>query len=324
MAGVCIACSAERDDEDERAEDAVVAAPLRMNHVQVKATHNSYHKARWLFPTASQRYTFDPLDVQLASQGVRSFELDLHFDARRREFEVYHVKFDEGTTCPTLTACLTTMKRWSDANPRHVPIVVLLEAKDEGRSVDQAAYVEALESRIAAVWPRERLVTPDLVRGAKPNLRAAVTEDGWPELDAVRGRAMFVLTGDGELRRTYTRGEQSLDGRLVFAAGGSGASYASVVVMDDPKGQGDAIRDAVRAGFIVRTRADANMEEPRRRDRSRLDAALASGAQLVSTDVPVKVRDYGDYVVEIPGGTPGRCNPIAAPAGCTSASIEAR
>ena len=93
--------------------------------------------------------------MQLASQGVRSFELDLHFDERRREFEVYHASFDEGTTCPTFTACLTTIKRWSDANPRHVPIVVLLEAKDKGSSVDPAAYVESLESRIASVWPRE-------------------------------------------------------------------------------------------------------------------------------------------------------------------------
>ena len=166
-------------------------------------------------------------------------------------------------------------------------------------------------------------MTPDLVKGSMPDLRAAVTEAGWPELDAVRGRAMFVLTGDGDLRKAYTRGDANLDGRLAFAASGRNVPYASVLVMDDPRGRpppsGRGERRLHRADARRRGHGGAT---PARF--LRLEAALASGARLVSTDVPVKVRDYGDYVVAIPGGPPGRCNPVAAPAGCTSASIESR
>ena len=50
-------------------------------------------------------------------------------------------------------------------------------------------------------------------------------------------------------------------------------------------------------------------------------SALASGAQLVSTDYPAPVKGV-NYVVEIPGGTPARCNPVTAPKECMSEWIE--
>jgi hypothetical protein len=53
------------------------------------------------------------------------------------------------------------------------------------------------------------------------------------------------------------------------------------------------------------------------------DAALASGAQFVSTDYPEPNPDFGTgYFVQIPGGTPGRCNPVNAPPGCRSVALE--
>ncbi len=53
------------------------------------------------------------------------------------------------------------------------------------------------------------------------------------------------------------------------------------------------------------------------------DAAIASGAQWVSTDYEVPGRAYGQpYFVSIPGGTPARCNPINSPSWCTSGQIE--
>jgi hypothetical protein len=322
--GLALACGDTSGASEGSSADEISASALRMNQFQVKATHNSYHKTRWLFPQATQKYTFKPLDVQLESQGVRSFELDLHFDSGGKKFEVYHMNWDEGSTCKKFTDCLSTLKNWSDKHPLHQPLIVLLEAKDDGNGVDRDAYVAALESTISATWPRERLVTPALVQGSMPSVREAIVKNGWPTLESVRGRAMFVLTGDGELRKTYTHGGKDLDGRLIFADGGTGAPYSAVAVLDDPKGQADQIRDAVRAGFIVRTRADADMVEPRHRDYSRRDAALAGGAQLVSTDLPAKDDGYGDYVVEIPGGSPSRCNPLLTVPGCTADAIESR
>jgi hypothetical protein len=83
------------------------------------------------------------------------------------------------------------------------------------------------------------------------------------------------------------------------------------------------IQNLVASGFIVRTRADADTTEARNDDTTRREAALASGAQFVSTDFPVPSPSFGTgYFVEIPGGTTARCNPVNGPAGCRSEALE--
>ena len=71
----------------------------------------------------------------------------------------------------------------------------------------------------------------------------------------------------------------------------------------------------------MRTRSDSDTVEARANDRTHLEAALASGAQLVSTDFPAKVEGV-EYWVDIPGGTPLRCAPIGAPTECRADAIE--
>ena len=67
--------------------------------------------------------------------------------------------------------------------------------------------------------------------------------------------------------------------------------------------------------------ADSGGEEADNNDTTRLEAALAVGAHSISTDYPGQVEGI-DYWVEIPNGTPSRCNPISAPAWCSSEDIE--
>ena len=74
----------------------------------------------------------------------------------------------------------------------------------------------------------------------------------------------------------------------------------------------------MRRGYLVRTRADADTVEARTGDTTRRDAALASGAQWVSTDYPAPgtADRFGtDYVVSLPGDAIVRCNPVSAPGG---------
>src|SRR5688572_23467590 len=103
---------------------------LRLNHIQTKGTHNSYH----IQPDnqiPEWAYTHAPLDVQLGEQGVRKVELDIHYNNDTGAFEVYHVPLlDEKTTCRLLTDCLKVMKAWSDAHPAHHTIFIQIEPKD--------------------------------------------------------------------------------------------------------------------------------------------------------------------------------------------------
>jgi hypothetical protein len=92
---------------------------------------------------------------------------------------------------------------------------------------------------------------------------------------------------------------------------------------NDPLGSLEEIRDLVSRGYIVRTRSDADTVEARFGLTARRDAALASGAQFVSSDYPEPDPDFGTgYFVEIPDGEPARCNPQNAPPGCREAALE--
>ena len=78
----------------------------------------------------------------------------------------------------------------------------------------------------------------------------------------------------------------------------------------------------VKAGFVVRTRADADTVEARSNDTTRRDAALASGAQYVSTDYPHPDTRLSDYQARLPGGAITVCNPVRAADKCAGIPVE--
>jgi hypothetical protein len=95
------------------------------------------------------------------------------------------------------------------------------------------------------------------------------------------------------------------------------------VKANDPFTTNPTISELVAAGYFVRTRTDADTVEARSGDTGPRDAAISSGAQMVSTDYPIPDPDFGTgYVVAIPGGMPARCNPINGPAGCRAEALE--
>lgn len=296
---------------------------LRVNHLQVKGTHNSYHLRPQEQTIIPWDYSHLPLDQQFSTQGVRAVELDVSYSPSLGYLEVFHLGggIDEQTTCRKFVDCLTTLQSWSKARPAHHPIFIQIEVKDAFQGAELDALLETIETEILSVWSLERLITPDLVKGPAASLRDAITTTGWPTLGAVRGRALFFLDNGGAVTSQYTRGNLNLDGRVLFVPSSPQDPYAAVAKLNDPIPDTAAIGEALAANMIVRTRADADGAEPSAGDTSRRDAALAGGAQIVSTDYPVPGSNY-PYSVEIPGGTPTRCNPVTAPPECTPLAIE--
>jgi hypothetical protein len=83
---------------------------------------------------------------------------------------------------------------------------------------------------------------------------------------------------------------------------------------NDPVNGFEGIRQLVKDGFLVRTRADADTVEARANDTERRDRALASGAQIISTDYPAPDFRFSDYHVRLPDKAVARVNPISGPA----------
>jgi hypothetical protein len=102
--------------------------------------------------------------------------------------------------CPTLVGCLETIRKWSRAHPRHLPIYIQIETKT---AREQPGYVKTeactkaalhlLDAEIRSVFAAGEVVTPDDVRGAHNTLVEAVLRDGWPTLDRARGKVVFAF-----------------------------------------------------------------------------------------------------------------------------------
>lgn len=144
------------------------APELRMNHMQVVGTHNSYHREVSLEERAvfekivpnpeNLYYSHAKFADQLSHQAVRSLEIDLHSDTKgglysdpliwrlsnltnatapfydpnffKPGLKVFHVTdADMNSVCHTFIECLQQLKAWSDKHPTHIPILIDLELK---------------------------------------------------------------------------------------------------------------------------------------------------------------------------------------------------
>ena len=71
---------------------------------------------------------------------------------------------------------------------------------------------------------------------------------------------------------------------------------------------------------MVISNADG-VEATDEQNQQRRDAGLEAGVHFLSSDIPAPDQDRA-YWLEIPGGTPARCNPISAPLDCTPEALE--
>ena len=185
---------------DSRLETASASkssnSDVRLNHIQVIGTHNSYHREVSLAErTVFEKYVPSPEDyyyshaelpIQLEYQSVRSFELDLHSDEKgglyyppvvwtlsnltnattpfngdvlkKPGIKVFHVTdFDPDSVCHTFIDCLKQLKSWSDAHPKHVPITIDLELKTDAPACELGGVCPGE----ATNWTLARLLNVD-------------------------------------------------------------------------------------------------------------------------------------------------------------------
>lgn len=321
-----------------------VAKVLQQNYPDVYATLDYKHSA---------------LDVQL-EHGIRQIELDIVVDSKggryatpfgpaevakaglpadpkpypdavmqKPGFKMMHVQdIDYVSTCQPFVACLQIVRQWSEAHPRHIPIFISVEPKQDTPDAKMPWVTpepftpeafDALDAEIRSVFPANEIITPDQVRGRAQTLNDAILHNGWPTLEEARGKVIFLLLTRQDVP-AYLHGHDGLRGHVLFTNSPSGRPESAYVEESD-EGQA-ATTSLVRAGYLVRARADADTVEARSNDVRPRDRAFASGAQLISTDYPAfEPSRWTGYFVALPGGASARCNPINAPAVCNNTSF---
>ncbi|HEY6619864.1 MAG TPA: Ca2+-dependent phosphoinositide-specific phospholipase C, partial [Steroidobacteraceae bacterium] len=165
----------------------------------------------------------------------------------------------------------------------------------------------------------DEMITPDQVRGKRATLEEAVLHNGWPTLAAARGKVVFLMD-QRPVGPVYLQGHPALRGRVIFTNAEPGQPDCAFTEEND--GSQQEIAALVRKGYLVRTRTDADTQQARTNDTTRRDIALASGAQILSTDYPQsEPSQWTSYSVALPGGAVARCNPVNGPPFCSNQSF---
>jgi hypothetical protein len=224
-------------------------------------------------------------------------------------FKMLHVpELDFRSDYFMLKQCLAALRQWSVAHPNHHPIFITLEAKDNKPKNPTFIEPEPFTSKTFDELDRtiidglgmDQLITPDKVRGNYTTLETAVLHNNWPTLKAAKGKFMFILDDSGAKRDMYIAGHPSLKGRVLFANALPGTPEAAAMFRNNPKDP--EIPQLVKKGYIIRTRADSDTEQARNNDKSGLEAACNSGAQIITTDYYRKSTHFkSDYVVSFNG-----------------------
>lgn len=302
----------------------------------------------------SLAYTHRPLREQLERLGMRQLELDLYADPQGGRFahplgpslaaeaglgmvaghdpegrlqspgfKVLHVPdVDFISRAWSFRAALEEIRDWSATHPAHFPVFVLIELKEDAPGPEftqpvrlDAGLLSAVDKEIREVLPAGQRFEPDQLRAGRATLREAVAGKGWPLVSELAGRVVFLLDNEGELRDRYLKGNPALEGRAMFVSVPREHPAAAWMKLNNPEAEFEVIQARVREGFLVRTRADADTLEARQGQGARREKALASGAQLVSTDYPEPNPSLSPYAVQLPLGRVARPNPVTAPAG---------
>ncbi len=299
-------------------------------------------------------YSHPSLDVQF-SMGVRQVEIDIYADQKggryahpanlkfvsemglpadppfdpdglflKPGFKVMHAQdIDYRSNCQPFTGCLTVILNWSKAHPGHLPLFILIETK-VGKSRPYQTETEAftpavfddLDKEIRSVIPADKMIVPDDVRGKRVTLEEAVLKDGWPTLESARGKVIFLLD-QRKAEADYVAGHPSLKGRVIFTNAAPGSPDAAFTEQNDPLKDPALIPGLVKKGYLVRARTDADTVQGRSGDTKMRDAAMASGAQILSSDYYFSEKaSWSGFSVNFPNGGVARCNPVVGPAQC--------
>lgn len=289
-------------------------------------------------------YSHPPLTQQLDA-GARQLEIDIVYDPdgglyaeppgfrmagakavpydfapyRQPGLKVSHEpSVDYRVTCPLFTGCLKEIRAWSLKHRDHIPLLILLNLKEGGISMPgaikaplfDAKAMDLIDAEIRSVFPEASLITPDKVQGKHATLREAAAAGAWPKLKEARGKVMVALDcPPGQVAR-YRGARKVLEGRAAFVNVVESSPAAGYITLNEPREQAARIAAAVKAGLIVRTRADADTREARTNDTARQAAAFDSGAQYISTDYMTPDTRFGPYVAKLPGDGAARLSPV--------------
>ncbi|PVH88178.1 acid phosphatase [Cadophora sp. DSE1049] len=310
-------------------------------------------------------YSHATISDQLTFQSMRGLEFDLFADSKGGLYtsplarnlsnlpfpdvpalalpgtKVLHIAdVDVSSRCFTFVDCLTQVRTWSKANKGHTLIPIMLEFNTQDPAIAalggtpgepwNITNIPTVDIEIRSVFSDDELITPDDIRRPGLTLEQSVLQNGWPTQRSAKNKVMFLMDNDpvpGIIRNPYrANGHENLEGRAIFTNSVPGESDGAFLKRNDPTGDNlKLIQDLVKKGYFVRTRSDVPIRTVLENSFVMRDAALASGAQLISTDFPtvgMAARYNSTFVARLEDGKMVRCNPVIGGRRCRDEKLE--
>jgi Phosphoinositide phospholipase C, Ca2+-dependent len=301
--------------------DSARAAALQYGHIPLKEQLNMGLRNLELdvvHDPVGGRYN-KPMGLEwLQLSAVVAEPYDTAGDLNKPGLKVLHIPdVDFRSEHLLFTDCLKELLHWSEQNPGHLPVFVTINAKDGSEKgltpllPFGPSALDSIDLEIRQVFSSEKLITPDFIRGTYSSLAERILKTGWPAVEKLAGRFLFVLDETGQKRTDYKQGHPALKERVMFVNEPHGNTDAAVMIINDPVKEGASIKAMVSKGYLVRTRSDANTVEARLNNYNRFRAAMESGAQVITTDYYLPSKFFhSTYKVVFPGGGFVRRNPV--------------
>lgn len=304
----------EQDFADFNIENTF-SQDTKINEIAVMGTHNSYQLLA-TFPKrvlmkSLQIITFglvenkavfemDTFTLQL-EQGVRNLEIDIETVDNGGEvsFIVTHKPIlDNVTSAYDFAKALDEIVLWSNNNPGHIPVYLLIEPKSDVASINNMQNFSleyALEfDRLLKEKLGDKLLTPEIAMGDHESLEAMRTADDWPTLNEAAGK-IVVLMHPCDVTQEYIDVDQSVKTQAMFPMlrfDSIDKSYASFILENDPETAIENNKITIgEKNLMVRTRAD---DYPDFSD-ERYGFANKCGSQIITTDYPPRSVRKNDH-----------------------------
>lgn len=145
--------------------------------------------------------------IYQALSSVRTLEIDF-YDDRNFSFGAFanHWFVRHGLTggnhsncsgAGNLEACLNDVRRWSNDNPDHFPITIILDKKQGFSDEGDGREPHDLDNLVSNIFGSKLYTLSQLKQftGRGGSLRDAVAQSGWPTASALAGKVILVLNG---------------------------------------------------------------------------------------------------------------------------------
>ncbi len=272
-------------------KDGLKTESTRLSDLQIKAAHNSFDKG-----PLTEQMRITPSKPWIGS--CRALEFDLVQNPATSTPEVsWQFVLQHGDPYKpesrSLEDALKEVKGWAKTNPDHEVCFIHLDMKDTCVSGDHVIFAQQIDRIIREYLTPEQLFTPEDCRQNKPSLRKAIEVNGWPTTDSLRGKFIFVMTGDdrddlvAERRTVYCQSNKQsqvafvdVDQRKLSDISKIITKYSDRMFLNIKQGsnQWRQLVQKARQNQMIARIWKANTKE-------KWKEAVTSGAHLIATDV---------------------------------------